>query len=395
MTLPVIAPLPPAPNRTQPALFSARMDDFLAALPIFGGELTAMGYAISQLASDTAADAAAALQHKQDAQQALQQAQGQVQLAANQVALAATQATLAGGHADDAEAARAAALAAAAAAGAAAGLPALVGQARKSLCVKTNESGVEWTSEVTPPNIARAVKTSAYTIQASDKGGLIDCSGTWTLGLAAAATLGAGWWCYVRNIATGTITADPNGTELIDGLPSGAICSGMALLIQCDGTTFHCVRVGPQMAITVLTSGTSWTVPLGVRNLRAKVQGSGARAATGAPSSGAYTEAVLNVAPGDVATYAIGAAATVDGNGSASSLVLGGRTLGAPGGSSTKPAVATGGDINFCGMFSGNSMAGNSLLGNGGNAGYSMAARFGGGGYGATNSGQGVIVLEY
>lgn len=157
----------------------------------------------------------------------------------------------------------------AALAGASAGLPALAGQALKQLQVKSDESGVQWAAPVAgAANIVRTAKTGAYTLVAADKGALIDCTGTWTLGFTAAATLGAGWWCYVRNIGAGTITADPNGSELIDGVTSGAIRPGMTLLIQCDGTAFHCLRVGPHVAMEVRTSGTSWTAPLGVRSAR-------------------------------------------------------------------------------------------------------------------------------
>jgi hypothetical protein len=47
-------------------------------------------------------------------------------------------------------------------------------------------------------SIARIAKTSAYTIVAGDKGTLIEVtSGTFTLSLTAAATLGSGWWCYL------------------------------------------------------------------------------------------------------------------------------------------------------------------------------------------------------
>ena len=147
----------------------------------------------------------------------------------------------------------------------------------------TSGSGTyaDWVGSVTGapggiPSLARVVKTGAYTASASDKGVLLDCSGTWTLGFTAAATLGDGWWCYVRNTGTGTITADPNGSELIDGVTSGAIRPGMALLILCGGAAFHCVRVGPRVAMEVLTSGTSWTAPLGVRTALLRQSGGGA-----------------------------------------------------------------------------------------------------------------------
>lgn len=160
-------------------------------------------------------------------------------------------------------------------------------------------------------------KTSAYTASAADKGALIDCSGTWTLGFAAAEALGAGWWCYVRNTGTGTITADPSGAELIDGVASGPIRPGMTLRVQCDGVAFHCLRVGPQVAMQLLTSGTSWFCPLGVRSVDVEIQGAGYGGAKGGNNSsttyaapgtpGTSARANVSVTPGTSIAYAIGA----------------------------------------------------------------------------------------
>lgn len=342
-----------------------------------------------------------------DAEQAVVDAAAQVGLATTQAGLAATQAGYASGHATAADNARGAAVTAktqaedasdmsqtyAALAGAAAGLPALAGQALKNLRVKTDETGVEWTAEAAPGSMARTAKTGAYTLVGADKGALIDCSGTWTLGLTAAATLGAGWWCYVRNIGTGTITADPNASETIDGLTSGSILPGMTLLVICDGTALYCVKVGPRVAISVLTTGTSGTVPLGVRNIRARVQGAGGRGTSGA-MCGAYAEAYLNVTPGASYTYAIGAAATSTGPGGDTTLTMGGRTITCNGGAQSQSSFVTaaGGDINIAGSAS-NTWPVASPLGAGGSSSTNAA------GYGGAstdvNSGAGVIILEY
>lgn len=165
-------------------------------------------------------------------------------------------------------------------------------------------------------NISRSTKTGAYTLVSADKGALIDGTGTWTLGLTAAATLGAGWWCYVRNTGTGTITADPNGTELIDGVTSGAIRPGMTLLVMCDGTAFHCLRVGPHVAMEVLTSGTSWVCPLGVRVAKFRLTNGGANGNAGNGSipgsggaGGSVAEFISAISPGTAYAYAVGAAA--------------------------------------------------------------------------------------
>lgn len=342
-----------------------------------------------------------------DAEQAVLDAAAQVGLATTQAGNASSSASTASGHAIAADNARAAAVLAkdaaedardmsqtyAALAGASAGLPALAGQALKNLRVKSDESGVEWTSEAAPGSMARAAKTGAYTLAGADKGALIDCSGTWTLGLTAAATLGAGWWCYVRNVGTGTITADPNASETIDGLTSGSILPGMTLLVICDGTAFHCVRVGPRVAVSVLTSGTSGTVPLGVRNIRVRVQGAGGRGTSGA-MCGAYSEAFINVTPGASYTYAIGAAATTNGPGGDTTLTMGGRAITCKGGTQSQSSfvTATGGDINIAGSAS-STWPVASPLGAGGSSSTS-AAGFGGASS-DVSSGAGAIVLEY
>lgn len=87
-----------------------------------------------------------------------------------------------------------------------------------------------------------ASKTAAYTVVAGDRGKLLDCTGTWTLGLTAAATLGAGFAFAVRNSGAGTITIDPNSTELIDGETSIAIGPGDSCMVMCTGAAF--VTVG-------------------------------------------------------------------------------------------------------------------------------------------------------
>ena len=52
-------------------------------------------------------------------------------------------------------------------------------------------------------------KSGAYTVVGADAGKTIDCSTTpWTLGLTAAATLGADFMCVVRNKGTGDLTVD-------------------------------------------------------------------------------------------------------------------------------------------------------------------------------------------
>lgn len=349
-----------------------------------------------------------------DAEQAVVDAATQVGLATTQAGLAATQAGYASGHATAADNARGAAVTAktqseaardmsqtyAALAGVAAGLPALAGQARKNLRVKTDETGVEWTAEAAPGSMARTAKTSTYTLAVADKGALIDCSGTWTLGFTAAATLGAGWWCYVRNIGTGTITADPNGSELIDGVTSGAIRPGMTLLIQCDGSAFHCLRVGPHVAMEVLTSGTSWTCPLGVRTVRLRQSGGGAGGAAAASGSagscGGYLEAVWVSVPGSSYSYSIGAAGNAGGAGGTTTFTANGITYSSTGGGGASaygqsaPGTSSNGVINSRGASGDVVQAGSPVF-----EGAASPIGYGSGGKTNLPGTPGAIILEY
>ena len=126
--------------------------------------------------------------------------------------------------------------------------------------------------------------TSADTLIAGDQGKLINCSGTFTLSVTAAATLGNGWWCYVRNNGAGDITLDPNSAETIDGLANFVLYPGAVRLVLCDGTALYSVPlVGGTKTFT--TTGSYVWAP-GVQQWDADLiaggagGGGGARAAT-------------------------------------------------------------------------------------------------------------------
>jgi hypothetical protein len=87
---------------------------------------------------------------------------------------------------------------------------------------------------------AQAVaKTGAYTVVAADRGDVILCSGTFTVSLTAAATLGNGFSVGVINTGTGTITVDPNSTENIDGGLTKVLTPGQSCIIITDGTSWR------------------------------------------------------------------------------------------------------------------------------------------------------------
>ncbi len=86
-------------------------------------------------------------------------------------------------------------------------------------------------------------KTAAYTVVVGDLGTIINCtSGTFTVSLTAAATLGAGFTCTIWNTATSAtnvITIDPAGAETIDGLSTLILRQGEGTDIVCNGTNWE------------------------------------------------------------------------------------------------------------------------------------------------------------
>lgn len=96
-----------------------------------------------------------------------------------------------------------------------------------------------------PPGLLRSrqAKTGTYTVVAGDNGSLIDAtSGTWSLDLTSAATLGSGFKVSVYNSGSGTITIDPASTETIRS-PVGtaatlALIQGQGIALVSDGTNW-------------------------------------------------------------------------------------------------------------------------------------------------------------
>lgn len=247
-----------------------------------------------------------------------------------------------------------------------------------------------WSGSVTGapaavPGIARAAKTSAYTLVSADKGALIDCRGTWTLGLAAAATLAAGWWCYVRNTSNGDITIDPDGSELIDGASTLVMKPGFIYLLQCDGVGFSVITVKRrtyERRSLITTSGT-FVAPEDCFVIRPYAFGSGANAVSGTGGAGggcAYGD--IAVVPGQVVTLSIASGvATV--TASAIALLTANPASGVTPGTASKHSSVTNGGA-YSGGASGSGQGGGSSgspLGNGQAGG---AAGGGGGGWGSS-----------
>lgn len=107
-------------------------------------------------------------------------------------------------------------------------------------------------------------KTSAYTVVAADRGKLIAATtGTWSLTLTAAATLGDGFTFAVRNSGSGTITIDPNSSEQIDAAATKVLAPGDTVMVYCDGTQFATVGGGSGVPAGSITDYAGSSAPTG------------------------------------------------------------------------------------------------------------------------------------
>jgi hypothetical protein len=91
-------------------------------------------------------------------------------------------------------------------------------------------------------------KSGSYTAVAADMDTLLDCTGTWSLALTAAATLGDGWRVMVRNSGTGVITIDPDSSEQVNGATTRALKAGDSCEIVCNGSAFKTVGLAPSVS---------------------------------------------------------------------------------------------------------------------------------------------------
>ena len=85
-----------------------------------------------------------------------------------------------------------------------------------------------------------------YTAGVSDRAKTYvwDDTGSGTLTLTAAATLGANWFMAVRNSGGGNFTVDPSGSDLINGVSSLVLRPDDSAIISTDGLNFYTVGFG-------------------------------------------------------------------------------------------------------------------------------------------------------
>lgn len=86
---------------------------------------------------------------------------------------------------------------------------------------------------------------SNYTAGVNDRAKMFVWTGAGgTLTLPAATTVGNNWFCYLRNSGSGSISADPAGTVLIDGGSSLSFQPGESAIIATDGTSYYTIGFG-------------------------------------------------------------------------------------------------------------------------------------------------------
>lgn len=167
-----------------------------------------------------------------------------------------------------------------------------------------------WTTIAAGADTKFAAKSANYTAVAADKGYLFGCTGSWTLSLTAASTLGNGWYLYLQNTGTGTVTVDPNASETIGGVSTADLKPGDIWLIVCDGTNFQLERLTGNNSQTFTSTGT-FTVPAGVYRIYAEAWGGGGSGSVGntgcGGAAGGYSAGWINVTPGQTITATIGA----------------------------------------------------------------------------------------
>lgn len=160
--------------------------------------------------------------------------------------------------------------------------------------------------------VIRIARTSNTQLAAADLGKLIDItSGTFSQTFAAVATLGDGWWCYIRNAGTGDITLDPNASETIDGLTTFVMYPGEVRMVVCDGTAFYSIILNP--FYRVFTASGSFIVPPGYKRFEGLLWGGGGKGSLGGGGGGGGACVPFTIAPptaGSSQTVTIGAGGT-------------------------------------------------------------------------------------
>lgn len=226
-TPPTVDALPTAPSASVPIGFALTMDNFLAALGTYRTQLIALGTNAYNNAVDCW----------------------------NSAVAAAASAASALGYSNNAAASAASALASANTIPWVTGTTYVLGVNVSSPTNghsyrKITASSVSSTDPVSDPinwldlmltTIGRSQRTSNSILVVSDRGSLVEyTAGAFTQTFTSAATLGAGWYCYLKNSGSGDITIPSS-----DGVTNWIVYPGECRLFLCDGTVFTSIVIHP------------------------------------------------------------------------------------------------------------------------------------------------------
>ena len=90
-------------------------------------------------------------------------------------------------------------------------------------------------------------KAASFSPQPADTGKVFEVTATATVTLPAAATLGLGWCCTLRNTGAGLVTLQATAGGMVDGQNSYVMYPGEHRLVQCDGASIITVVQRPML----------------------------------------------------------------------------------------------------------------------------------------------------
>lgn len=133
--------------------------------------------------------------------------------------------------------------------------------------LKTSADATLWTIDDIGGDSANAFASNIYTTSSNTvitevyQNALIRCSAALTLSLPTAVSAGNGFYFVVKNVAaSGNVTIDPNGSELIDGAATFTLYPSDTVLVACNGSVWYTANGIPVAGITtnqISTSGSS------------------------------------------------------------------------------------------------------------------------------------------